>query len=591
MIKGKFKKSFIICLSILIVVCFGFLIFGIPDILAENTATISTKPVDASGSFEGIAKFLTWVVMLFVKLVGSLLTIFISMVIGIFGFNQFVDSRAVAMGWVIVRDLVNIFFVIIMLLIAFGTLFNVETYQYKKLLPKLVIAAIMVNFSKMIVGVAIDIGQVVMMTFVHAFEAVAVPGFVNALGIQNMLRLRDTIEAAGEAGDINYWSIFGAVALALIMLIIAAVVILTMVIVLLFRIIMLWVLVIFSPFAFIASVLPTSPLQKVGFFAQYWAYLSKYIIVGPILAFFLWLSFGILQQINQDTGQHAINLAREEDPADKPSYAKYLASEISSPQNMFDYMTTIALLIGSLVITQQMGVMGGNFGMSAVNKMKGMAQKGLVSAAKWTAKKPFQLAAYGERKFYKQTGLSIFNPVRLYKKYKEYGQEQKIKDEIEGQKVGGEKAEAAFEKGHTRWGMARMALGSPQDFGQYYLGWHGVKRMGRTLVGTEKTGQEALAEAKEKSETMGEFLLRMEGAKKINPIEEAKKARFEKEKEDWVNSNLGDYQRGGSISYLDKEGKVVVQDIASNEKRVEAIARQELSQTVDNWSNIDKATQ
>ena len=148
----------------LLLVVLVFYLLPIIPALAQDAAKV-TPGTDTAGGGKSkwIAEILTAIVMLFISGVGKIVTIFIGILVGVAGFNDFIDSRAVAIGWVVVRDVTNIFFVIIMLIIAFGTLFNIQTYEYKKLLPKLVIAAILVNFSKMIVGVAIDMGQVIML--------------------------------------------------------------------------------------------------------------------------------------------------------------------------------------------------------------------------------------------------------------------------------------------------------------------------------------------------------------------------------------------------------------------------------------------
>ncbi len=372
----KYKKIIISLIIVFGVVGLGLIILMPNNFVVASTVTAGVGTTSTLGQW--IAQFLTWIVTLFTSLIGKVLMIFINLLIWVSSYNQFIHTTAVDIGWKVVRDVANIFFVIIMLTIALGTLFNIQTYEYKKLLPKLMVAIILVNFSKMIVGLAIDVGQVIMLTFVHVYEKVGAGAIVNGLSLQSMFDLKELVEDKGGKGGINYWTLFGSASLALVMLVVASVVVLQLIVVLLFRIIMLWVLVIFSPIAFVASVLPTSPLQKVGFFGQYWNYLSKYIIIGPILAFFLWLSFSIMQTVNHKSDEHIIQLQHtNKDVA-------FFATEISSPDNLFDYMTTIALLLASLMITQQMGVMGGSMGMNAVNKMKGMASKAAVGAAAWS---------------------------------------------------------------------------------------------------------------------------------------------------------------------------------------------------------------
>ncbi len=344
--------------------------------VTKQTTDVTPGMGSNSSVGDGIAKILIWITEGFIKLIGVIFILFLDILLGVVKFNTFLGARAVTVGWVVIRDLANIFLVIAMLVVALGTLFNISAYEYKKTLPKLMVAAILVNFSKMIVGIAIDVGQVIMMTFVNAFSATASGGVLNALGVKSMLDLRDAIESTGNNNGIDYWSIFGAVALALVMLVIASVVILSLIVVLAFRIIMLWVLIIFAPIAFVASVLPKSPLQKVSFFGQYWDQLSRYIIIGPVLAFFLWLSFYLMQYQSSANRQHIIDLYMQKNNANL-NYQQYLANKISSPQYMFDYMVAIALLLGSLVVTQKIGVMGGAMGSNFVNKAQNKIKNSL----------------------------------------------------------------------------------------------------------------------------------------------------------------------------------------------------------------------
>ena len=65
------------------------------------------------------------------------------------------------------------FFVVVLLIIALATILNQEKYSYKTWLPKLILMAVLINFSKMICGLIIDVAQVVMMTFVNAFKDVS----------------------------------------------------------------------------------------------------------------------------------------------------------------------------------------------------------------------------------------------------------------------------------------------------------------------------------------------------------------------------------------------------------------------------------
>lgn len=54
---------------------------------------------------------------------------------------------AIYQGWTIARDSANLFFIFILLTIAIATILQIETYGAKQLLPKLIIAALFINFS------------------------------------------------------------------------------------------------------------------------------------------------------------------------------------------------------------------------------------------------------------------------------------------------------------------------------------------------------------------------------------------------------------------------------------------------------------
>ncbi len=390
---------------------------------SNNTATVSVgSSADSDETAQWLAKALTWITLGFINLVGKITTVFIEQLMGIAGFNDFVNAYAVQIGWKLVRDLSNIFLVILMLLIAIGTLFNVQTYEYKRLLPKLMLAAILINFSKTIVGMAIDFGQVIMLTFVKAFNGLnganGAAAIINGLGVHSMTQLADVIE--GQGGDVLRWNIFGATFLALIMLIIASIVILALTVVLLFRILMLWILIIFSPLAFVASAMGGGPLKSVSFVGNYWSNLSKYIAIGPILAFFLWLSFNIMMVKDTQNKKHIIELYRaSEQNESSPGHIEYLASKISSPQNMFDYMVVIALLIGSLMVSQQMGVMAGAMGMNILNKAQNKVKQ---KTSEWsrastigvTKKAALQGGKSFDRAFIKwQKNKGVKNPLSL----------------------------------------------------------------------------------------------------------------------------------------------------------------------------------
>lgn len=52
--------------------------------------------------------------------------------------------------WETLRDFINIFFILVLVIIAFATIFDIKNYKARDLLPKLIIAALLINFSLII---------------------------------------------------------------------------------------------------------------------------------------------------------------------------------------------------------------------------------------------------------------------------------------------------------------------------------------------------------------------------------------------------------------------------------------------------------
>ena len=127
-------------------------------------------------------------------LLGFLMILLIKVLIQLAQYSNFVapGPTAVQIGWVVVRDLVNMFFIFILLIMAFAIILGVERYGSPQTVRDLFIMAVVVNFSKTICGIFIDIGQVIMLTFVNGFAQAAGGNFLNAFQINKLLSLRES---------------------------------------------------------------------------------------------------------------------------------------------------------------------------------------------------------------------------------------------------------------------------------------------------------------------------------------------------------------------------------------------------------------
>gem|GEM_PF-1779325 len=319
---------------------------------------------------KGTALVLGGFIALLVQLIGGLVVNLMWLLLAIAQYNQFLASTAVTQGWVVVRDVVNMFFVVVLLAIAIGTILQQQQYSYAQALPKFIAAAVLVNFSKTICGLFIDFGQIVMMTFVGAFSQAGGGNFAVLIGLNRLLSL--TVFGSSDVKYDGLAALSGLV-LALIFVSLALIVIGVMVAILVIRIIALWFLIILSPAAFFLSALPNDR----GYASKWWDQFINYLLVGPVMAFFLWLSFTVVAVAgNGISDSNNIYIATElgvhfED-------RKFLASQlsdvgksgISTIGGMAGYILGIGLLIGSLMAAQQLSSVGGSIAGGAVSGFK-----------------------------------------------------------------------------------------------------------------------------------------------------------------------------------------------------------------------------
>ena len=297
--------------------------------------------------------------------IGLILILAIRGLVLVAQYSYFLDSSAVVFGWVIVRDLANMFFVVVLLIIAFGTILNIEKYNYKKWLPKLVLMAILINFSKTICGVLIDIAQVVMLTFVGSFSTIGAGALIDILGITEILQFHNDSEA-------QFWTVIGAYLLGIAYVIVALIVVVTMIAMLAIRIVMIWIYVVLSPLAYLLMAFPGGQ----SYASRWWSEFTKNLIVGPVLAFFLWLSFAALsadQFRDYSAENEEVNTAMQGEVSSIISQdaVSAMGTKASTPGALIKFVIAIGMLVGGLKIAQEVGGAAGSMagkGMAAVNK-------------------------------------------------------------------------------------------------------------------------------------------------------------------------------------------------------------------------------
>ncbi len=236
-------------------------------------------------------------------------------------------------GWQLVRDISNIFFIIIMVWSGLIAVFNTKKASYKQVIPTLIINALIINFSLFATRIVIDLSNITARIFYNQMvvkvggevvsgntgfkpisEAIVSSFNPQSIFRNSVLQSQDVAKDEGassenEGASFNsqsnvvqdnggfkryskeYASYFALVTLIAIMITFSvAVMFWKTAFIFVGRVVGLYVAMIFSPFAFLSrGGLPlVSKIPSLNF-GSWWGDLYKYALVAPIFVFFLYI--------------------------------------------------------------------------------------------------------------------------------------------------------------------------------------------------------------------------------------------------------------------------------------------------------------
>jgi len=211
----------------------------------------------------------------------GLLQAVVSLITNVIAYQNFFSEGANA-GWEITRNFANLFFALILLIIAIATVLNVgalDNYTAKRMLPNFIFVALLINFSKAIVGLFIDISQIIMISFYNSFG----PNLADIIG--NASRIAET--GSDSNTETMMLNIFTIVLIAILVF-----VLLWTALILIMRVVNLWFVIMFAPLAFMATLVPG--LKSIN--DEWKNKLQESLVVGPTLMFLLYLGFAIMSK-------------------------------------------------------------------------------------------------------------------------------------------------------------------------------------------------------------------------------------------------------------------------------------------------------
>lgn len=288
----------------------------------------------------------------------------ISLHLSILDFSGLANSKAVSYIWGLGRDLANVFFIFILIYIAIATIIQKAGIQTKSMVVKLIITALLINFSIIIPKVIIDVGNSLANVFYRnmapAGETTGTPDiasilvkgakpqnfFKTELGNQSALNADGTPKAnTGSVSDVLAldWSVILLKGLgAGILIIILAYALLIAAYMFLARTVVLTFLIATSSLAFFSRIIPSE--LNLNYWNSWFSALIKEVVFAP---YFLFVFYLVLKLANEPIP--GINA-----PATATGGAVAQASSgVNIAMQVAWYLVLCGLAIGSVIIAKK----------------------------------------------------------------------------------------------------------------------------------------------------------------------------------------------------------------------------------------------
>lgn len=248
---------------------------GITDVLGGNVGALITDiilcPI-ANGLFNAMQEIVQYTSDLLLK-VDPLLPN------GQLPANAEAPGGALYFSWRIFRDFANVALVIAILFVIFSqaTSVGLNAYGIKKMLPKILIAAIMINISYFVCAVLVDIFNILGKTIGDTFESALSVGVTRGEAI-GIIFSNITDSLGGIGGSALILAVFLIMILAFLVMLLLSLFALFFVVA---RQIFIVFLILVSPLAFAAWILPNTEKS----FARWWSVFIKLLAIYPIVTF------------------------------------------------------------------------------------------------------------------------------------------------------------------------------------------------------------------------------------------------------------------------------------------------------------------
>jgi hypothetical protein len=270
------------------------------------------------------------------------------------------NNPAIKDVWIMVRDTLNMMFILVLLFAAFCTIFQVEKWNLKKVWLNVLINALLVNFSFTIARFIMDISNVIMYYFfANMFvgtNGTNPDGTAIFSAIASTSQLQNILIPGGDFKSAEFTYLIAAA----IFMFIFAMTLLVLAFMFLIRLIALAIVIMFSPVGFVGYIFPSTA----KFADDWWGALFKYSFFGPIMAFMMAVSIKMMNAFGSSSMSKTLKDAASKNIPGGAN-ASVDANWVSSAA--FFTIPIIVLWI-AMGISQKLGIHGAGAVIGAVKK-------------------------------------------------------------------------------------------------------------------------------------------------------------------------------------------------------------------------------
>ena len=380
-----------------VVVPIAILVLIVPSGETHAAGGILDSLFGISGILYGAIASTMWGIAWFISMIAGIIIAVLAWIIEVVlnMSTQVVNSSPVKTGFPITLAVTNMGFVAAVIIIAIATIIRYGDYAVKKTLPKLIAAALLVNFSLVFAGAILNFADQFTLYFVREISPIqgqgnSIGSFASAMaGAFNPQR--EFIQKSSDPKESGAQEIAGvtkslgaefgkylvpmiSVSLTLFSLIAIVLTLVAFVALLLIRYVYLVVLLIVMPFVWLMWIFPDTK----SYFSDWWKKFLRQVFFAPVVVFFLYLAILYAGSLGDKGVATDTARARETLGAINQFSQNLLGTPI---QNLMNSLVIIGLMLGGMFAANKIGAAGASAAQKAVMAGTGAIGMGMHTRA------------------------------------------------------------------------------------------------------------------------------------------------------------------------------------------------------------------